>query len=234
VEGNINILQIITDSGPVIKFVLFLLFLASVYSWSIVIKKRKEFKTINENNALFINVFQNSSSFSEINSNAQNIGFSTFKLIFQRGNDELMSLQQSMKNSNYTLTDTKEHYSSFGIGALSRSLDAGINSANSYMDNRLPILASIGSIAPFVGLFGTVWGIINSFRGLSSGNASLSAVAPGIAEALIATAIGLAAAIPALWFFNHFNTKKEQVNADMDSFSKDFLNSVERTLISKI
>ena len=94
----------------------------------------------------------------------------------------------------------------------------------------LNYLASIGSITPFIGLFGTVVGIINSFQGLSQGGGSLQAVAPGIAEALVATAIGLGAAIPAVWFFNQFNSRLSKINARMDEFSQDLLNLVERSL----
>ena len=107
----------------------------------------------------------------------------------------------------------------------------GANSSNIDLEDRLSTLASIGSVTPFVGLFGTVWGIINSFTGLAGGGATLDAVAPGIAEALVATAVGLAAAIPAVWFYNSFNTRVETLNTGIDSFEQELLNSVERSIL---
>ena len=101
------------------------------------------------------------------------------------------------------------------------------------MDIRVSTLASIGSISPFIGLFGTVWGIIDAFSGLSMGGGSIEAVAPGIAEALVATAVGLAAAIPAVWFFNIFNNRIARINSQMESFSQDFLNLIERSILIK-
>ena len=110
---------------------------------------------------------------------------------------------------------------------------ASLDNDNSFPGaTSLAVLASIGSISPFVGLFGTVWGIINSFSGLASGNATLDAVAPGIAEALVATAVGLAAAIPAVFFFNYFNNRVEKINSEIKGFEQDFLNVVERTIIA--
>ncbi|OFZ74011.1 MAG: hypothetical protein A2451_09020 [Bdellovibrionales bacterium RIFOXYC2_FULL_39_8] len=98
----------------------------------------------------------------------------------------------------------------------------------------LSTLASVGSVSPFIGLFGTVWGIINSFTGLAGGGATLDVVAPGIAEALVATAAGLAAAIPAVWFYNYFLNQNAKANVQMESFGQDFLNVIERSLISKL
>ena len=106
----------------------------------------------------------------------------------------------------------------------------GVNRSNNNLNNFLSTLASIGSVTPFVGLFGTVWGIIDSFTGLASGGATIEAVAPGIAEALVATAIGLAAAIPAVFFYNHFSNEIAKINNEMEIFGQEFLNVVERSL----
>ena len=100
------------------------------------------------------------------------------------------------------------------------------------MQSYLSLLASIGSISPFIGLFGTVWGIIDSFSGLASGSATLDVVAPGIAEALVATAVGLGAAIPAVWFFNYFNNRVDKINSEIKKFEQDFLNLIERTMVA--
>jgi biopolymer transport protein TolQ len=117
---------------------------------------------------------------------------------------------------------------------LERALKKGVVQSNEKLNKLLVILASIGSISPFVGLFGTVWGIINSFTGLSSGGGTIEAVAPGIAEALVATAVGLAAAIPAVWFYNIFNNRIQSLNNKMEAFGEDYINMISRSvLISK-
>ena len=116
---------------------------------------------------------------------------------------------------------------------IERSLRHGRNESNAILSDKLGLLASIGSISPFVGLFGTVWGIIESFRGLSSGGATIETVAPGIAEALVATAIGLFVAIPAVMFFNLLGQRVKSINGVMDSFEQDFLNFVERNIFVK-
>ena len=117
------------------------------------------------------------------------------------------------------------------MGVLERGLKKGANETNEELGKLLSTLASIGSVSPFIGLFGTVWGIINAFAGLATGGGSIDAVAPGIAEALVTTAVGLAAAIPAVWFFNHFNSMNEKVNSEMESFGQDFINVVERSVV---
>ena len=125
----------------------------------------------------------------------------------------------------------KRHFQNFGLGVIERAMSKGITDSNLKLDSYLSILASIGSITPFIGLFGTVWGIINSFTGLASGGGTLEAVAPGIAEALVATAIGLFAAIPAVWFYNIYSNENSKINSEMESFGQDFLNIVERSLL---
>ena len=108
-----------------------------------------------------------------------------------------------------------------------------INVEKANAEKGVSVLGTIASLAPFVGLFGTVWGIIDAFSGLAGGGGSIEAVAPGIAEALVATAVGLAAAIPAVWFFNVFNNQIARINSQMESFSQDFLNLIERTILIK-
>ena len=105
-----------------------------------------------------------------------------------------------------------------------------INRSNLKLERSLSTLASIGSITPFIGLFGTVWGIIDSFQGLSKGGGAIESVAPGIAEALVATAVGLGAAIPAVWFFNHFSSRVTEFNSEMESFGQELLNLTERSV----
>lgn len=228
---GLNIWQILWDSGLVVKLVLVLLILSSVLSWTIIWQKYKELKLITDANEKFSNFFKASNSISEINREANENHDSTMSLMFRRGYDELNKVSEKLSAS--SKGNLAGYFSEHGFQALERALKTGYNTANERMDLRVSNLASIGSITPFVGLFGTVWGIIDAFSGLSQGGGSIEAVAPGIAEALVATAAGLAAAIPAVVFFNLFNNQITRINSQMESFSQDFLNLVERSILIK-
>jgi biopolymer transport protein TolQ len=230
-HGNLNIWEILLESGIVVKMVLFLLVLASVLSWTIILQKYKELKRITLANERFTVFFKSSVSLSDINREAIECLDSTTALIFRRGYDELTKVSEKLSSA--SKISVGEYFSLHGFQSLERSLRAGHSLANEKMDIRVATLASIGSISPFIGLFGTVWGIIDAFSGLSQGGGSIEAVAPGIAEALVATAVGLAAAIPAVWFYNIFNTQISRVNSHMETFSQDFLNLIERTVLIK-
>ena len=231
-HGSLNIWQILWESGIVVKMVLIILALASVLSWTIILQKFKELKLITEANEKFYAFFKASNSLSEINREATENHESTMSLMFRRGYEELNKVGEKL-SSGGKKTTIAEHFTQHGFQSLERALKTGFNTANEKMDLRVSTLASIGSITPFIGLFGTVWGIIDAFSGLSMGGGSIEAVAPGIAEALVATAVGLAAAIPAVWFFNVFNNRISRTNSQMESFSQDFLNLIERSILIK-
>jgi biopolymer transport protein TolQ len=223
-HGDMNILVILLDSGPVVKFVLLLLVVASIFSWAIVFQKNKLIKKVELENKMFLKDFETSLSFLELSAKTRDYDSSSLGFMFQKGHDEILKIKE------ITGEDKLGHYfKEYGLESLERALKVGVNSSNEVLEKKMSILASIGSVTPFVGLFGTVWGIINSFTGLSQGGGSIEAVAPGIAEALVATAVGLAAAIPAVWFFNNFNNKISTLNSQMESFGQQFLNLVERT-----
>ncbi len=230
-HGSLNIWQILLESGVVVKIVLVLLVLASVLSWTIILQKYKELKLVTEANEKFSAFFKNSSSLSEINREATENMDSTMSLMFRRGYEELNKVGEKLSAGGKG--SISAHFTEHGFQSLERALKTGSNTANEKMDIRVSTLASIGSISPFIGLFGTVWGIIDAFSGLSMGGGSIEAVAPGIAEALVATAVGLAAAIPAVWFFNIFNNRIARINSQMESFSQDFLNLIERSILIK-
>ena len=212
-HGSLNIWQILWESGLVVKAVLLLLALSSVLSWTIILQKYKELKAINEANEKFNGFFKASNSLSEIHREASENQNSTMSLMFRRGYEELNKVGEKLSSGKKGTI--AEHFSQHGFQSLERALKTGHNTANEKMDIRVSTLASIGSITPFIGLFGTVWGIIDAFSGLASGGGSIEAVAPGIAEALVATAVGLAAAIPAVWFFNVFNNQIARINSQM-------------------
>lgn len=229
---GLNIWQILWDSGFVVKFVLLLLVLASAYSWTIIWKKYKELKRISEANEKFSDFFRKSNSITDIHKEASENHDSTMSLMFKKGFEELTKTTEKL-NLSGNKGNLAAHFSTHGFQSLERALKAGYNSANEKMDFRVALLATIGSITPFIGLFGTVWGIIDAFSGLSQGGGSIEAVAPGIAEALVATAVGLAAAIPAVIFYNLFNNQITRINSQMESFSQEFLNLIERTILIK-
>lgn len=221
---EIDLFKIILESGLVVKSVFVTLVLCSVISWSIILKKKRLLSQLKENDLEFLDVFNQSKSLKEIMYKAELMDFSPSKAIFVEGYNEL--------NKILDVSD-RSHFNTYGFSSIERSIENGMNESNKKLESLLSTLASIGSVSPFIGLFGTVWGIINSFTGLASGGGSLEKVAPGIAEALVATAVGLAAAIPAVWFYNHFTKENANTRGEMENFGRDLLNLVERTLSSK-
>ena len=227
--SDLNILKIILSSGPVVQLVLLSLVVASIYCWAIVIKKIKTFKKIRFNNSKFLEIYKDAESLKVIKDRSETLGFSPFREIFIEGHSELIKLKAKYSDER----GVRSHLETHGMAILERALQKGINNSNLQLDKYLSPLASIGSVSPFVGLFGTVWGIVNSFSAIAGGGGTLEAVAPGIAEALIATAVGLAAAIPAVLFYNHFSNVNAALNTEMATFGQDFLNVVERSTIKK-
>ncbi|RLA62880.1 MAG: hypothetical protein DRQ88_10120 [Epsilonproteobacteria bacterium] len=223
-SGDLDIVKIILSSGPIVMGVLILLFFASIVSWAIIFKKIRNLKKIDKDNNEFLNAYYSCENLRDVQLKTEHLPNSPFKIMFSEGLSELDNLRTKFGK------EIKDHVRDFGTNSLERALKKGANEANLKMGALIPTLASIGSISPFVGLFGTVWGIINSFTGIAQGGATLDAVAPGIAEALVATAVGLFAAIPAVWFFNKFSGETSKINIKMESFGEGFLNNVERNL----
>ena len=228
-QGNLDILKMIIQSGIVVKIVLTLLILSSVLSWAIILKKRKLFKEVEENNNRFYEIYTSSDNLKDVMLKSEMLPFSPYKALFTNGYAELVKIKDAYTGQHKS--GLSFHFQNFGLGILERGLKKGVNETNTELGDLLSTLASIGSVAPFIGLFGTVWGIIDAFSGLAGGGGSIDAVAPGIAEALVTTAVGLASAIPAVWFYNYFNSQNDKVNSEMESFGQDFLNVVERSIV---
>lgn len=228
--SSLSMWEIMLNSGVVVKFVLFLLLSASVFSWAIILQKRKVLRNVEESNEEFNNYFQKSSSLADIFAQSSNYQDSTISIMFQKGYTELNKIKEKLSATG-NVDDFNKYIQHHGLVALERALNTGATISNQKIEQRLSMLASIGAITPFIGLFGTVWGIIDSFAGLATGGGSIEAVAPGIAEALVATAIGLAAAIPATWAYNLFTGRISKINSDMENFGQEFMNLVERTLL---
>lgn len=228
-SSDLNILVLIWKSGLVVKLVLFLLIAFSVFSWAVVFKKRKQMKIIKKLNQEFYEVYKNSESLKDVLLKSERIPDAPYKIMFIEGHQELMRMRKKFQDGEGN-KGLRDHFEKFGLNILERGLKRGMHKASVQLDQFQSILASIGSVSPFIGLFGTVWGIIDSFQGIATGGGSLEAVAPGIAEALVATAVGLGAAIPAVWFYNQFNNENQKMLEEMESFGQDFLNIVERSL----
>ncbi len=216
---SFSLYEMIFSSSPVVQGVLVLLVVMSVWTWGIVIYKYKAMKRAKAESDKFENVFWNSKNLAQIGEVARDLTESPLAQVFGAGHRELTAVLGS--KSLHT-----EH------GAL-ENIDRALRKAKMEEVTRLEkgttMLATTASAAPFIGLFGTVWGIMNAFIGLSQvQSSSIQAVAPGISEALIATAIGLAAAIPAAIFYNVFMQQLKIMSRTMDSFSAEFLNIARR------
>ncbi len=224
-------LGILATTGLVVKLVLLILLFFSVVSWAIIFFKFLQVHRANNESERFIDFFWKTKRFDAINSQLDRFANSPLTVLFSEAYGELKKLMEKGEEQvehNVISTDLG------GIDNIARALRRATTSEITRLEKYLTFLATTGSTAPFIGLFGTVWGIMTSFKGIGeTGSASLAVVAPGIAEALIATAIGLVAAIPAVMGYNHFQHKIKVLIAEMDSFSTEFLNIVHRTFAKK-
>jgi biopolymer transport protein TolQ len=233
-----DIINIVLSAGLMVQFVLALLLFFSIASWTIMIMKYRYIKRAFYESAIFIDFFWKSRDLSDAFNKAKQLKGSPIARVFRVGYMELRKLSPS--GGSTTPETSKPHGVAkgplkarfAGIDTVKRSLRRAINTETTRMTRMVPFLATTGNTTPFIGLFGTVWGIMNSFHGIGiKGSASLAVVAPGISEALIATAAGLAAAIPAVIAFNHFMYKIRIIESELQNFSADFLNIIERSII---
>lgn len=215
-----NFFKLILQASPVVQGVLIILLFFSVFSWAVIFFKRNTLKAAAVRSKKFLEVFHKSQNLSEVNEAAKKHKASPLAVLFQAGYRELAYLSKG--NPQPGITPTK-------LESLNRALVRASNGEISRLEKMMIFLATTGSVTPFIGLFGTVWGIMNSFTQLGVvGVATLDTVAPGIAEALIATALGLFAAIPAVVFYNLYLQRIKSVITQMEDFSLEFLNIVER------
>ncbi|MDP7090724.1 MAG: MotA/TolQ/ExbB proton channel family protein [Dehalococcoidia bacterium] len=222
-----GVLDLVARSGLLSRFVLLILILFSVASWAIVLRKILHFRLVESESERFRDVFRRSRKFSEVQAVCGSLNRSPLVGIFQTGYAELNSQLRASNDDDSPPSDSSLTLRS--IDALDRALQRAAAVEVNKMESRIEFLATTASITPFIGLFGTVWGIMNSFQGIAAtGSSSLGVVAPGIAEALIATAAGLFAAIPAVYFYNHLTHRVKLFVSEMDDFSLEFLNIAER------
>ncbi|MBM3297084.1 MAG: protein TolQ [Candidatus Aminicenantes bacterium] len=215
-----NVFRLIIDASLVVKLVLLILIFFSVFSWAIIVHKRRTLKTAGIQSRKFLDIFEKSRNLSEVNEAAKRHAQSPLAGIFQAGFKELSYLAKS--NPRISLTPSN-------VDSLSRALSKAANGEISKLERMMSFLATTGSVTPFIGLFGTVWGIMDAFHKIGIvRSASLVTVAPGIAEALIATAMGLFAAIPAVIAYNAYLSRIKDIVGDMEDFSSEFLGIVEK------
>lgn len=231
---QLSITNMIFHAGPVGQLVMFILLVFSVVSWSIVFIKMRLFKRVLADTQDFLEAFWSSSKLSEAYDTAQEYEFSPEAAIFSAGFTELQKINKiRTRKEGSPQTETLDMQMAT-MDNLKRAIRKTESQEITELGKYLPFLATTGSATPFIGLFGTVWGIMASFHDIGMrGSASLTVVAPGISEALVATAAGLAVAIPAVIFYNYYASKLTHIDAEMQNFSTDFLNLVERDLISR-
>ncbi len=205
---DFSLLSLFIRADIIVKSVIIILIVFSIYSWAVIIEKIRLFKKINKSSEEFEEKFWNSKSaetfYNSLPANVQDPMACVFK-------DAMESLLKKKSKTNIS-------------ERMTAMLEVGIEKQMNIIDKGFTLLATVGSTAPFIGLFGTVWGIMNSFQSIAiSRNTSLAIVAPGIAEALFATALGLLAAIPAVIAYNKFNTDSKKYSQKLENFSKRFL-----------
>ncbi|HYM13373.1 MAG TPA: MotA/TolQ/ExbB proton channel family protein [Bryobacterales bacterium] len=211
-----NILQMILDAGLVPKTVIVILLLFSLLSWTIILAKLSVLRTAQQRNTSFLRAFRRTQKLAEMNTLAAQFQPAPLAVVFEFGYQEV----ERQVNGKGRLHN---------IPALQRAMQLGSGEELTRLERSMSWLATTASSTPFIGLFGTVWGVIDAFQGLGQeGGASLRAVAPGISEALITTAFGLIAAIPAAIFYNYFLHRIKEVGARMDDFGLEFVNLAER------
>jgi len=226
-----GILAIILSAGWVVKGVMLMLALFSLVCWAIIITKAIQLSRARKHTHLFLDAFRESRKFSLLYAEAKKFTFSPLAQVFQAGYVELHRIASTREGNREDSVNSSQEpeFVRTGMDNYARSLQQAVTTERIRMERGVSFLATTGSSAPFIGLFGTVWGIMESFRqiGLMK-SASLAVVAPGIAEALIATAAGLAAAIPAVIFYNYLLGRINNVATEMDNFSSELINIVER------
>lgn len=231
VTNNHTIWSLIIQAGLIVKGVMVLLLLFSVICWGIILTKAITLSRAHKHTQLFFDAFRESRKFSILYAEAKQFTYSPLAHVFKAGYSELnrMSRIQAAAHRANDETSQEPEYERTAMDNITRSLQQAVTSERTRLERGVNFLATTGSSAPFIGLFGTVWGIMESFRSIGAkGSASLTVVAPGIAEALIATAAGLAAAIPAVIFYNYFLSRINTISTEMDNFASELINIIER------
>jgi|TARA_B110000438_G_scaffold175785_1_gene167959 biopolymer transport protein TolQ len=211
--NDFSLIHLFMRADFIVKAVIIILISASIYSWALIFEKYKLFKKVEKSTTSFEEKFWKSRS-----------AESFYNTLTNKDKDPVANIFQSAMAE---LIKTKSKSSSVQLARVSRVIEISADNEIKLLEKSFTFLATVGSTAPFIGLFGTVWGIMNSFQSIAiSRNTSLAIVAPGIAEALFATALGLLAAIPAVVAYNKFNSDSKKYSGRIENFSKRFLSII--------
>src|ERR1700676_1771673 len=229
--GGLGVMEMVLGSGPVVSVVLWLLVAFSVGSWGIILYKLIQISVARRESERFIAIFWDSKNLAAIHTASVNFKQSPVAQVFRAGYQELLQLTRAKRQA--VGSDSGFATDLGGIANVMRAMKRQENVELTKLESGITLLATTGSSCPFIGLFGTVWGIMTAFLGLAASHtSSIQAVAPGVAEALITTAIGLVAAIPAQIFYNYFIARVRVLATEMDNFTSEFLNIAERHFLS--
>jgi biopolymer transport protein TolQ len=228
-----NVLDLVRHAGPVVKGVLAVLVLFSVISWAIIFFKWLLLRRAQRQTDIFLRVFWEARQLDEIYRSSKEFINAPAADVFAAGYEELKRFRTQGERFTAEAPGeiTKDRVATVKMN-VNRALQRAITDQMAKLEKAVPFLATVGNTAPFIGLFGTVWGIMSSFQSIGAmGQATLAVVAPGISEALIATAVGLFAAIPAVVFYNHFSARLRVLETNVTSFANEFLNILDRHIL---
>jgi len=229
--GGLGVAEMLLNTGPVVQAVLVLLIGFSIGSWGIILYKFVQISRARSESERFISIFWESKNLAAIHSAGLGLKRSPIAQVFRAGYQELLQLTRAKRQA----VGAEGGFSTDlgGVDNVTRAMKRQENVELTKLETGITFLATTGSTCPFIGLFGTVWGIMTAFLGLSAAHTSnIQAVAPGIAEALITTAVGLVAAIPAQMFYNFLTTRVRLLATEIDNFIAEFLNIAERHFLS--
>lgn len=225
VRVNTSMFESLLQASPLVQLTLMILMMLSILCWTVAFQKYKQFSLLTAANKPFLDKFESSLSLDKIFESLGSFADSSVARVFAAGYSEMKKIADSPRRESRDGTVLQLT----GIDNIERVLRKAVDMEVAKMEQNVSLLATTGSTGPFIGLFGTVWGIMGSFHKIGQmGTATLAVVAPGISEALIATAIGLAAAIPAVMLYNHFIAEIRKQEMELNNFSSDFLNIAKR------
>lgn len=228
---DLSIVEIMKHAGLMGKLIMLILLVFSVVSWAIVIKKFLLLRRARGASMDFLDAFWDSKTLNEAYDAAREFSLSPEATVFVAGYTELKKISAARSGGQVPATLESQLAT---MDNLKRAVRKAQVLESDRLASSISILATTGSATPFIGLFGTVWGIMASFQSIGErGSASLAVVAPGISEALVATAAGLAVAIPAVIFYNYFSNRVAEFESDVESFSTDFINLIERDILTR-
>lgn len=226
-----SVWDMVLNAGPMVKAIMLLLLVLSLSCWGIILVKYKVLRRARKESDQFLDLFRQRKNYATLYRDSESLDGSYLAQVFRVGFAELNRLSKSLETKNLQEVKTNPE---IVLENVDRAIQGGMMAERRRLESGLPVLATTGSTAPFIGLFGTVWGIMTSFQEIGmKGSANLAVVAPGISEALVATAMGLAAAIPAVVAYNQYSNSIRMIENEMSHFSADYLNMLKRDLMRR-